>query len=423
MESSCFQSKKPLTVNELYTEWSKNLTEYCLPLLRESIYSDPRAIVPDTDVDNVMYYLIHHYETLITSSDNNTIRHILFPSGNETQLFFIGDIHPCLFTCLIRSLIDSDEQVKRVDEIERCMMLSVNNLVEQMSRVHIRFVARVSKNWVEATEEASSVMEAVDDAAEEEKEELVRIFVAANNLRKSVLKDIFKATTGIQAALFLESLCAFLDGFKDQNSPPLIDQQQHAAAPSLPHDLEKKKVEGQQHTSEADESPNRILWIGDVRDKTETEYLYRCFAKTGEDVSIRVPTHKVTGKSLGFGFIEFQSADAAEQALHKYNNTLMPGLVPSRRFRLMWAKKTATDSIFVGDLARDVTDQMLLKTFTDNGYSSAISATVSFDRVGRSKGYGFVTFSDHGQLLLAVERMNGVECSSRPMRIAHRRGN
>lgn len=219
MESARFSSKKPLGVNELYAKWSKNLTDYCLPLLGESILTDPSAVLPDTDVENVVYYLIKHYETLSTCPDNNdTIRNILFPTGNETQLFFIGDIHPCLFTSLIRSLIDStwrDEQVRRIDQIERGMMVSVSDLMEQMSKAQIRFLARVSKNWVARTEASSSVA-AVDEAAKEETEELVRIFSAANSLRKSVLREIFKATTGIQAAKFLESLCEFLAGFQDQ---------------------------------------------------------------------------------------------------------------------------------------------------------------------------------------------------------------
>ncbi|KAL0800904.1 hypothetical protein Bca101_056079 [Brassica carinata] len=401
MESSRFSSKKPLTVNELYAEWSKNLTNYCLPLLGESIRSDPSAVVPDTDVDNVIYYLIKHYETLSTSSDKDTIRNILFPSGNETQLFFIGDIHPCLFTCLIRSLIDptwKDEEVRRIDEIERRMMLSVSDLMEQMSKAQFHFIARVSKNW---------------EAAKEEKEELVRIFAAANSLRKSVLKEIFKATTGIQAALFLESLCQFLAGFKeDQVLSPIISKlsknrfhRQQTLEPSLSHDLENNNsMKEEEHTSEPDESQNRTLWIGNVGDRTETEYIYRWY-----------------------GFIEFISPDAAERALQKYNNTFIPELVPPRRFILKWAmmtKKKTRASVFISDLADDVTDDMLLKTFTDHGYSSAISAMVSTDAdTGRSRGCGCVRFSDQGQMLLAVERMNGVECSNRPMRIAPRRRN
>lgn len=161
----------------------------------------------------------------------------------------------------------------------------------------------------------------------------------------------------------------------------------------------------------------------------DTEFLYRCFAgTTGEVVNVGLPNHKVTGKSIGYGFIEFISRDAAERALQTYNKTLVPGLVPPRRFKLRWAMKQtireSTESIFVGDLADDVTDRMLLKTFRDHGYSSAVSAKVSTDRAtGRSSGYGFVRFTDHGQMLLAIESMNGVECSSRPMRIGPTGGN
>ncbi|KAJ4884254.1 protein INAPERTURATE POLLEN1-like [Raphanus sativus] len=396
MESARFSSKKPLGVNELYAKWSKNLTHYCLPLLGESILTDPSAVLPDTDVENVVYYLIKPLRNPkhLSRYNNDTIHNILFPTGNETQLFFIGDIHPCLFTSLIRSLIDStwrDEQVRRIDQIERGMMVAT---------------------------EASSSVAAVDEAAKEETEELVRIFSAANSLRKSVLREVFKATTGIQAAKFLESLCEFLAGFQDQNCPPLDTPE-----PSQSHGLE------QQHTSEADEARERTLWIGAVTDDMDTEFLYRCFAgTTGEVVNVGLPNHKVTGKSIGYGFIEFISRDAAERALQTYNKTLVPGLVPPRRFKLRWAMKQtireSTESIFVGDLADDVTDRMLLKTFRDHGYSSAVSAAVSTDRsTGRSRGYGFVRFSDHDQMLLAIESMNGVECSSRPMRIGPTGGN
>lgn len=140
-------------------------------------------------------------------------------------------------------------------------------------------------------------------------------------------------------------------------------------------------------------------------DKVETEYIYRCFAETGEVVSIHFPSYRVVadGKRIGFGFIEFISPDAAERALQTYNNTFIPNLVPPRRCILKWAMKTKKKtraSIFISDLADDVTDDMLLKTFTDHGFSSAISATVSTDE--GSRGCGCVRFSDQGQMLLAI---------------------
>lgn len=97
-------------------------------------------------------------------------------------------------------------------------------------------------------------------------------------------------------------------------------------------------------------------------------------------------------------------------------------------FRLNWAtfsmgdkragENNASDlSIFVGDLAADVTDNLLHETFASK-YPSVKAAKVVFDaNTGRSKGYGFVRFGDDNERSQAMTEMNGVYCSSRPMRI------
>ena len=75
------------------------------------------------------------------------------------------------------------------------------------------------------------------------------------------------------------------------------------------------------------------------------------------------------------------------------------------------------NSIFVGDLASDVNDAALLETFSSR-YSSVKGAKVVIDaNTGRSKGYGFVRFGDDSEKTNAMTEMNGVYCSTRPMRI------
>ena len=122
--------------------------------------------------------------------------------------------------------------------------------------------------------------------------------------------------------------------------------------------------------------------------------------------------------------MEFYSRPAAEKVLQTYNGSLMPST--EQPFRLNWAtfsqgekrSETVSDlSIFVGDLAADVTDTMLQETFS-NRFSSVKAAKVVIDSItGRSKGYGFVRFSDENERSRAITEMNGVYCSSRPMRI------
>jgi RNA recognition motif-containing protein len=168
----------------------------------------------------------------------------------------------------------------------------------------------------------------------------------------------------------------------------------------------------------------RSLWIGDLQHWMDETYLTNCFAHTGEVVSIKVIRNKQTNQSEGYGFIEFVSHAAAERNLLTYNGALMPNV--EQAFRLNWAsmgsgEKRSDDSpeytVFVGDLAPDVTDYMLLETFRVN-YPSVKGAKVVTDRLtGRTKGYGFVKFGDESEQLRAMTEMNGRYVSTRPMRI------
>ncbi|KAL2476296.1 Polyadenylate-binding protein RBP45A [Abeliophyllum distichum] len=168
----------------------------------------------------------------------------------------------------------------------------------------------------------------------------------------------------------------------------------------------------------------RSLWIGDLQYWMDENYLTSCFYHTGELLSAKVIRNKQTGQSEHYGFLEFRTHAAAETILQSYNGTIMPN--SEQTFRLNWASPGAGQrrsddtpdyTIFVGDLAADVTDYLLQETFT-SVYSSVKGAKVVTDRnTGRSKGYGFVKFGDEGEQQRAMTEMNGVLCSTRPMRI------
>ncbi|XP_062013467.1 polyadenylate-binding protein RBP45-like [Rosa rugosa] len=193
-------------------------------------------------------------------------------------------------------------------------------------------------------------------------------------------------------------------------APPMWAPQSHVAPP---------QPQPAQPTS-ADEV--RTLWIGDLQYWMEETYLFSIFANTGEVVSVKVIRNKQTTQSEGYGFIEFVNRAAAERVLQTYNGTPMPN--GGQPFRLNWAsagEKRSDDTpdytIFVGDLAVDVTDYMLQEIFKAR-YPSCKGAKVVIDRLtGRTKGYGFVKFGDESEQLRAMTEMNGVVCSSRPMRI------
>ncbi|GAA0156614.1 hypothetical protein LIER_14068 [Lithospermum erythrorhizon] len=169
---------------------------------------------------------------------------------------------------------------------------------------------------------------------------------------------------------------------------------------------------------------NRTLWIGDLQQWMDESYLRGCFDNAGEILTVKIIRNRQTFQSERYGFIEFSSHATAEKVLQGYNGTTMPDT--DQNFRLNWASFSTGDrrvdssydlSIFVGDLAPDVTDALLLETFASK-YPSVKGAKVVVDtNTGRSKGYGFVRFSDENEKSRAVTEMNGVLCSNRAMRV------
>ncbi|KAL2520966.1 Polyadenylate-binding protein RBP47C [Forsythia ovata] len=169
---------------------------------------------------------------------------------------------------------------------------------------------------------------------------------------------------------------------------------------------------------------NRTIWVGDLHNWMDEDYLRSCFASTGEVASIKVIRNKQTGFSEGYGFVEFFTHAATENVLQTYSCIAMPNT--DQVFRLNWATFSVGDkrsnngsdlSIFVGDLSADVTDNLLHETFACK-YPSVKACKVVIDaNTGRSKGYGFVRFGDENERSEAMTDMNGVYCSSRPMRI------
>ncbi|KAH7424487.1 hypothetical protein KP509_11G011000 [Ceratopteris richardii] len=206
--------------------------------------------------------------------------------------------------------------------------------------------------------------------------------------------------------------------------PPMQQQQQPPWPPLQPHyasqpDFQQMQVQRQysfpQQISGPPSQPSldevKSLWVSDLQFWMDESYLYNCFVHTSEVVSAKVIRNKITSASEGYGFVEF-------------NGTLMPQT--EQNFRINWAafgmgerRSEGTNlSIFVGDLASYVTDLMLLETFKAR-YSSVKSAKVVVDlATNRGKGYGFVRFGDENERAHAMTEMNGVYCSSRPMRIS-----
>lgn len=198
--------------------------------------------------------------------------------------------------------------------------------------------------------------------------------------------------------------------------------------------------------------PIRIMWsqrdpsirksgVGNVfiknLDKSiDNKALYDTFSAFGNILSCKVSTkpEKITVKkengeieeknsSKGYGFVHFETQEAAEQAIAKVNGMLLNGkkvyvgpfLKRHERLKMNNSENKFTN-IYVKNLDKAVTTEELLKMFS--AFGKVQHAAVASDEKGASKGFGFVNYENHEDAKKAVDEMNTKEINGKKIYVA-----
>jgi RNA recognition motif-containing protein len=66
---------------------------------------------------------------------------------------------------------------------------------------------------------------------------------------------------------------------------------------------------------------NKKLYVGNLSYATTEDDLRRLFAEVGPIVSVALITDRDTGQSKGFGFVEMETEQAAQEAIERLNNS------------------------------------------------------------------------------------------------------
>jgi cold-inducible RNA-binding protein len=70
---------------------------------------------------------------------------------------------------------------------------------------------------------------------------------------------------------------------------------------------------------------NNKVFIGGLNYSTTEQTLMQELSKYGTVVAIRIVTDRETGRSKGFGFATFDSAESAKKAIEALDNTIFDG--------------------------------------------------------------------------------------------------
>jgi len=129
------------------------------------------------------------------------------------------------------------------------------------------------------------------------------------------------------------------------------------------------------------------------------------------------------GESKGFGFVHFETQEAADKAVDSVNNMLLNDkkvfvgkfLTKSQRAESNSSIKKKFTNVFVKNFGDLLNDDQLKELF--NQFGDISSAVVAKHPDGKSKGFGFCNFVQAESADRAVNEMNGYLIDNRPLSV------
>jgi len=162
------------------------------------------------------------------------------------------------------------------------------------------------------------------------------------------------------------------------------------------------------------------IFIKNLDASIDNKALHDTFSAFGNILSCKVAVDE-EGLSKGYGFVHFETNEAADNAIKRVNGMLLNGKkvfvghhVP-RKERQSKAEELRANftNVFVKNLEPSVTTDELRELFEK--YGKVTSAAVSADENGASKGFGFVNFDHHDDAARAVDELNDSELRERKL--------
>ncbi|XP_076884176.1 29 kDa ribonucleoprotein A, chloroplastic-like [Bidens hawaiensis] len=180
-------------------------------------------------------------------------------------------------------------------------------------------------------------------------------------------------------------------------------------------------------------SPDLKIFVGNLPFSVDSAALAGLFETAGNVEMVEVIYDKVSGRSRGFGFVTMSSVEEVEEAVRKFNGYELDGRAirvnsgppPPRREESSFGGSRGgggrsfdnTNRVYVGNLAWSVDNDALETLFREQG--NVVEAKVVYDREsGRSRGFGFVTYSSADEVNSAIDSLNGVDLDGRNIRVS-----
>ncbi|KAJ6679079.1 POLYADENYLATE-BINDING PROTEIN [Salix purpurea] len=153
------------------------------------------------------------------------------------------------------------------------------------------------------------------------------------------------------------------------------------------------------------------IFIKNLDKGIDHKALHDTFSSFGNILSCKIATD-VSGQSKGYGFVQFDSEEAAQNAIDKLNGML----INDKQSLKETVDKYQGLNLYIKNLDDSIDDEKLKELFSDFG--TITSCKVMRDPSGISRGSGFVAFSTPEEASRALAEMNGKMLISKPLYVA-----
>ncbi|KAL4313195.1 hypothetical protein GQ457_01G031260 [Hibiscus cannabinus] len=167
---------------------------------------------------------------------------------------------------------------------------------------------------------------------------------------------------------------------------------------------------------------NTKLYFGNLPYNVDSAQLAGIIQDYGSPELVEVLYDRQTGKSRGFAFVTMSTVEDCNTVIQNLDGSEYLG----RTLRVNFSDKPKPKEplypetefkLFVGNLSWSVTSESLTQAFQD--YGSVVGARVLYDgETGKSRGYGFVSYSTKSEMEAAIQSLNGVELEGRALRVS-----
>lgn len=161
----------------------------------------------------------------------------------------------------------------------------------------------------------------------------------------------------------------------------------------------------------------------------DEDAIRQALSSAGEIKEIRLVKHEWSGKSKGFGYVDFVTGDGYRQAL-KLDHTLINGRPmyisaydPNKSAsnditkKFKYATTLEQNKLFISNLPFSATKEQIENLFLEKGFKVKDARLVTH-KSGKSKGLAYVEFDDSQMASQAVVKLDGTEMDGHTIKVA-----